>query len=188
MKLNFLLLLHLSLSVCMCDTFFLLKVSSGTWHQFTSAFQKETSYSMPKTTAPCPTSSNYWCKLKGQLSVHNARKTSFRGRCTVQLELKDTVVTSARKHRATSLHNRWVAITPRRLHRQAFAMVCTWVSHAWRSLPDDMVLLVFKKRSISDSPNCTTNGLLCGNQPDKSGHPTRRQTALMNNLAQNKCS
>lgn len=78
----------------------------------------------------------YWRKLKEQLSVCNTRKSSFRGR----LELEDKVAAFAPKH-----HAMFLRMDGRRQPqdllatcRPARAMARTWVSRAWRLLPDDM--------------------------------------------------
>lgn len=45
--------------------------------------------------------------------------------------------------------------------------MCTWVSQAWRSLPDEMVVRAFKKCSISNSLDDTEDDVLWDAASDK---------------------
>ncbi|KAH9361837.1 hypothetical protein HPB48_003754 [Haemaphysalis longicornis] len=60
--------------------------------------------------------------------------------------------------RLRELYNEWIAGDKEqthtgRLQRPSLAIVSSWVSLSWQSLPDDMVARAFRKCSISNAPN-----------------------------------
>lgn len=94
------------------------------------------------------------------------------GGMTSTLQPLDVVLNKPFKDRVRELYNQWMAgDNPRtptgRLRRPPLATVCTWVSQAWRSLPDEMVVRAFKKCSISNSLDGTEDDVLWDAASDK---------------------
>lgn len=87
------------------------------------------------------------------------------GGMTSTLQPLDVVLNKPFKDRVRAFYNDWMAgDNPRtptgRLRRPPLATVCAWVSEAWRSLPEEMVVRAFKKCCISNALDGTEDDML----------------------------
>lgn len=87
------------------------------------------------------------------------------GGMTSTLQPLDVVLNKPFKDRVRALYSEWMAgDNPRtptgRLRRPPLATVSGWVSEAWRSLPEEMVVRAFKKCCISNALDGTEDDML----------------------------